>query len=41
MSNKEKGFFAQAMAYVTPLSAEQQTLYLKPQDAVDKRARRR
>lgn len=40
MSNENKGFFEQAMAGVTPLSTGQQTLYLKPQDRVDKRARR-
>lgn len=40
MSNEDKGFFEQAMADVTPLSEEQQTLYFKPQDTVDKRARR-
>ncbi|MFC0224966.1 DNA endonuclease SmrA [Serratia aquatilis] len=40
MSNEDKGFFEQAMADVTPLSDGQQTLYLKPQDPIDKSARR-
>ncbi|VEA67348.1 Probable DNA endonuclease SmrA [Serratia plymuthica] len=40
MSNQEKDVFAQAMADVIPLSRGCQTLYLKPQERVDKRARR-
>lgn len=40
MSNEDKGFFEQAMADVTPLAEGQQTLYFKPQDPIDKRARR-
>ncbi|WON75933.1 DNA endonuclease SmrA [Serratia sp. UGAL515B_01] len=40
MSNEEKGFFEQAMADVIPLSDRQQTLYLKPQNPIDKSARR-
>lgn len=40
MSNEDKDFFEQAMADVIPLSAARQTLYLKPQDPVDKRMRR-
>lgn len=40
MSEQEKDFFEQAMADVVPLASRRQTLYLKPQEAVDKSARR-
>ncbi|MBH3086575.1 DNA endonuclease SmrA [Serratia bockelmannii] len=40
MSEQEKDFFEQAMADVVPLESGRQTLYLKPQAAVDKSARR-
>ncbi|CAI1830150.1 Probable DNA endonuclease SmrA [Serratia ficaria] len=40
MSNQEKDFFERAMADVTPLASGRQTLYLKPQESVDKSARR-
>ncbi|GAA3907242.1 DNA endonuclease SmrA [Gibbsiella dentisursi] len=40
MSNDEQGFFEQAMADVIPLAGRQQTLYLKPQDHMDKTQRR-
>lgn len=40
MSEQEKDFFEQAMADVVPLASGRQTLYLKPQEAVDKSARR-
>ncbi|KEY57145.1 DNA endonuclease SmrA [Serratia sp. DD3] len=40
MNDDDQGFFTQAMADVTPLPKGQQTLYLKPQDVVDKLARR-
>lgn len=36
MSEQEKDFFEQAMADVVPLESGRQTLYLKPQAAVDK-----
>ena len=39
MSEQEKTF-EQAMADVVPLASGRQTLYLKPQEAVDKSARR-
>ncbi len=40
MSNQDKDFFEQAMADVIPLSRGPETLYLKPQETMDKRARR-
>ena len=40
MSEQEKDFFEQAMADVVPLASRRQTLYLKPQETVDKSARR-
>ncbi|CAI1116716.1 Probable DNA endonuclease SmrA [Serratia entomophila] len=40
MSNQEKDDFEQAMAGVIPLASGRQTLYLKPEQALDKSARR-
>ena len=40
MSEQEKDFFEQAMADVVPLASGRQTLYLKPQETLDKSARR-
>lgn len=40
MSNQDKDFFEQAMADVIPLSSAPETLYLKPQETMDKSARR-
>lgn len=36
MSEQEKDFFEQAMADVVPLASGRQTLYLKPQETLDK-----